>query len=154
MDGSVGVIVDTDRSGALEILERRCASDPGGVVGRLLARLRRHPDEVVRALAGVPLRVRVALTEPCRVDGWIVFTQAGNVASVSDDVMNRERASPDLLLQGPSHLVLAALLGLVHEARALDSGVLIPMAPMDRLVPLLGLLRRELIELAEDYNDA
>lgn len=152
MGRGTGVVVD--RSDALEILEDRCASDAGAVVGRLLARLRHRSGEVMQAVGDVPLRVRIVISDPRQAEGWVLFTRGGNVASVSHDVMLREGASADLLLQGSSHAVLSAVLGLTPPGPALEAGVLIPMVPMDRLAPLLELIRAELADLATAYRES
>lgn len=143
-----------DRSDALEILEDRCASEAGVVVGHLLTRLRRRGNEVTQAVGGAPLRVRIAINEPRQAEGWVLFTRGGNVASVSHEVMVREGASADLVLQGSSHAVLSAVLGATPPGAALETGVLIPMIPMDRLAPLLELVGAELADLAKAYSES
>ena len=142
-----------DWSHALDVLEERCRREPGAVLGHVLARLRAHPEDVALALKGTPLYVRHTL-DGGPAEGWVVFTGDGHVAVLGDDAVRPERTFPDLIVQGPARAVLAAVLGETEADAALDAGVLIPMVPMDRLEPLLGLLRRELIAVAAGYTES
>jgi hypothetical protein len=98
------------------------------------------------------LYVRVALDDP-RTEAWVVFTSDGHAAVLGDDAVRSERTSPDLLVQGPTRSVLAAVLGVLDARVALDAGVLIPMVPTDRIEPLLALVRRELVVVAAGYTE-
>ena len=152
MEGSAGVAAN--RLHALDALEagRRC--DPGAMFERLLDRLRACPDAVAAALKGTPLHVRIALDGPRQIEGWVVFTGNGHVAVLGDDAMREERTSPDLLVQGTSRSVLAALLGLTSPGSALDAGVLIPMVPAERFAAVLSLVGEELLAVAADYIES
>ncbi|MDQ3756440.1 MAG: hypothetical protein M3394_01130 [Actinomycetota bacterium] len=143
----------TDRW-ALDHLEQRCRQEPGSVVGSLLAALRRRPDAIAEALDGAGLRVRLAIDGPHRVEAWIVFSSDGHVAVLGGEAVNESRSAPDLLLRGQARSILAALLGLIDSASALNAGVLLPMAPSARLDSLLMLVGRELLALVEDYTEA
>lgn len=152
MEGSAGVAAD--RSHVLDVLEDRCRREPGTVLERLLARVRTRPDAVAAALQWAPLYVRLALAEPERAEGWVVFTGHGHVAVLGDDVVREERTSPDVLLQGSRRSVLAAVLGVIGPAPALDAGVLIPMVPAERFAALLSLLGDELVGVAAGYTES
>ena len=143
MEGSAGVAAN--RLHALDALEAGCRRDPGAMLERLLDRLRARPDAVAGALKGTPLHVRFS------TDRWVVFTGNGHVAVLGAEAMGAERTWPDLLLQGPSRSVLAALLGLTHVVPALDEGVLVPMVAAERFSALLSLVGEELLAVAADY---
>lgn len=152
MEGSAGVAAD--RSHALDVLDDRCRREPGTVLERLLARLRTHPPTVASALQGAPLRIRLVLDEPQHAEGWVVFTSNGHVAVLGHEAMSADHLSPDVLLQGPSRSVLAALLGVVDTADALDAGVLVPMVSVERVDVLLSLVSRKLVEVAAAYSES
>src|SRR5687767_15118689 len=139
-----------DRAHALDVLGDRCHRQSGAVLRGLLDRFRARPHDVARALRGRPMYGRVALDDP-RTEAWVVFTGDGHVAVLGDEAMHPERELPDLRVQGSGSSVLAALLGVTEARAALDTGVLIPMVPTDRIEPLLSLVGRELVAVAAGY---
>lgn len=135
-----------EHSNALDILTGRCADHGAAVLTLLLDRLREVPDAVAAAVGGQRLRVRLSISSPEPVEGWVMFTGDGHVALVSVGALSNRPLAPELVVQGSCRSIMSTIFGLASA----EAVVVVPLVATERFERLLPLLADELLKLAAD----